>query len=264
MLITMKRNLFILIFSLVFVNFVFAQTDAGEFLKNKQTAGNNATDLQTNAQNYFIAVVNQDSEGVYRFLHPNYVQSLKGKEGALEFIESEFETSKDVDLQIVGVKIKPATVTTNSIISPQKIKVAVAFKTGDKIATLDGEVTAVSLNNKWYFVHQKTILESFGVKEFEEKDSGKTTNSGVLNGKAISLPAPEYPKAASAAGIQGTVNVEVVVNEQGFVISAEALSGHNVLRKAAVDAAKQARFQPTTVNGQIVKVKGIIVYNFSK
>lgn len=75
----MKRNLFILIFSLVFVNFVFAQTDAGEFLKNKQTAGNNATDLQTNAQNYFIAVVNQDSEGVYRFLHPNYVQSLKGK-----------------------------------------------------------------------------------------------------------------------------------------------------------------------------------------
>jgi TonB family protein len=85
---------------------------------------------------------------------------------------------------------------------------------------------------------------------------------GVLNGKAISKPAPEYPAMAKAARAQGTVVVQIVVGEDGRVMSASAVSGHPLLQQAAVAAARQARFSPTTLSGQPVKVSGVITYNF--
>ncbi len=266
----MKKQLFILsLLALTLTNIAFGQDSITEFLKNKQNSNSVAQDLEAQVQNYIRAVINQDAEEVYKFIHPDYVKSLKGKDGAMEFIESEFEVSKKEDFKIVGVKIKEGSksVTTNA--NSQKIKVAVAFQTEKGVASLDGEVTAISVNNNWYFVHQKTILESFGVKEFEETPSGNTEtanalSSGVVNGKAISLPAPEYPKAARAVGATGAVNVEVVLDEEGNVISAEAVSGHALLRQASEEAAKKAKFKPTLVNGQARKVTGTIVYNFSK
>lgn len=85
---------------------------------------------------------------------------------------------------------------------------------------------------------------------------------GVLNGKAISKPAPEYPAIAKAAGASGTVVVQIVVGEDGQVVSASAVSGHPLLQQAAVAAARRARFAPTTLSGQPVKVSGVITYNF--
>src|SRR5207237_2293568 len=86
--------------------------------------------------------------------------------------------------------------------------------------------------------------------------------SYVLSGKAISKPAPPYPIIAKQAHIQGPVAVQIVIDEQGRVISAKATSGHPLLQGAAVQAAYQARFTPTTLNGQAVKVTGSITYNF--
>lgn len=85
---------------------------------------------------------------------------------------------------------------------------------------------------------------------------------GILNGKAVSKPQPSYPQEARDAGAQGTVTVQIVINEEGGVISAEAINGHQLLREAAVNAAKQARFSPTLLSGQPVKVTGLITYNF--
>jgi len=56
--------------------------------------------------------------------------------------------------------------------------------------------------------------------------------------------------------------VEILIDEQGRVISAQATSGHPLLREAARQAALQARFTPTQLNGQPVKVSGVITYNF--
>ena len=86
--------------------------------------------------------------------------------------------------------------------------------------------------------------------------------AGVLNGRAISLPQPRYPARGRAARATGTVTVRVLVDEAGRVISAEAVSGHRLLREAAVAAAYQARFSPTQLSGQPVKVSGVITYNF--
>lgn len=90
----------------------------------------------------------------------------------------------------------------------------------------------------------------------------KPISGGVLNGRAISLPKPIYPEAAKRARAQGVVNVEVVVDVSGRVISARAVSGPTLLHEAAVAAARQARFTPTLLSGQPVKVSGVITYNF--
>lgn len=87
-------------------------------------------------------------------------------------------------------------------------------------------------------------------------------SGGVLNGKAISKPAPPYPPIAKAARAAGTVTVQIVVDETGRVISASAVSGHPLLRAAAEAAARQAKFSPTQLSGQPVKVSGVITYNF--
>lgn len=90
----------------------------------------------------------------------------------------------------------------------------------------------------------------------------KSIQGGVLNGKAVSLPAPAYPAAARAVKAGGAVNVQVTIDEAGTVVSASAVSGHPLLRQAAEQAARQATFSPTTLSGQPVKITGVIVYNF--
>jgi protein TonB len=87
-------------------------------------------------------------------------------------------------------------------------------------------------------------------------------SGGVLNGKAISKPQPQYPPIAKAARASGTVTVQILVDESGRVVSASAVSGHPLLQQAAVAAARQARFSPTLLSGQPVKVSGVITYNF--
>jgi TonB family protein len=91
----------------------------------------------------------------------------------------------------------------------------------------------------------------------------KPVTGGVLNGSAISLPKPLYPDTAKNVRAQGLVVVEVVIDTNGKVISARAVSGPGVLQQAAVQAAQLARFSPTTLSGQPVRVAGTINYNFT-
>ena len=84
-------------------------------------------------------------------------------------------------------------------------------------------------------------------------------SGGVLNGRAIYLPQPELPPGDAPTG---TVMVQVLVDEQGAVISARAVSGPPALHVNAVNAARLARFSPTLLMGEAVKVSGTLVYNF--
>jgi TonB family protein len=91
----------------------------------------------------------------------------------------------------------------------------------------------------------------------------RPVSGGVLNGTAINLPAPVYPDAARRLRVAGVVTVDVVVDETGKVISAVASGGHALLRDVAVQAALKARFSPTKLSGQPVKVAGSINYKFA-
>jgi TonB family protein len=89
----------------------------------------------------------------------------------------------------------------------------------------------------------------------------KMITGGVVNGKALKLPAPVYPPAAKAVRASGTVEVRVLIDEEGSIFSAEALSGHPLLRSAARQAACEAKFSTTRLEGHQVKVSGVITYN---
>ena len=87
-------------------------------------------------------------------------------------------------------------------------------------------------------------------------------SEGVLKGGAISMPPPIYPQIAKTVRASGSVSVQIVVDETGRVISARAISGHPLLQQAAQQAAYQARFSPTLLSKEPVKVSGVITYNF--
>lgn len=87
-------------------------------------------------------------------------------------------------------------------------------------------------------------------------------STGVIKGNAISLPKPIYSAIAKQMRLQDDVTVQVLIDESGNVISAKAVSGHPILVPEAVRAARQARFKPTTLSGQPVKVSGLITYSF--
>lgn len=90
----------------------------------------------------------------------------------------------------------------------------------------------------------------------------KPVSLGVVNGKATNLVKPPYPAAAKAVRAEGAVNVQVLIDENGNVVSATAVSGHPLLRAVSVNAARQSKFTPTLLSKQPVKVTGVIVYQF--
>jgi len=83
-----------------------------------------------------------------------------------------------------------------------------------------------------------------------------------LEGRVIYKPMPAYPRDAKAAGVSGTVAVQVVMDETGRVTAAMALGGPLLLRAAAVRAAWRARFLPLVVSGKPVKSFGTLTYTF--
>lgn len=91
----------------------------------------------------------------------------------------------------------------------------------------------------------------------------KPVSGGILNGKALKLPSPIYPEFARRSRLTGVVEVEVVIDVTGKVISATAVKGPALLRGAAEQAAKGAKFSPTLLSGQPVKITGTISYNFN-
>lgn len=96
----------------------------------------------------------------------------------------------------------------------------------------------------------------------EQPDSTKISG-GDLTNQAISLPKPPYPPVAKVARATGDVVVQVTIDEQGRVVTAHAVSGHPLLQAAAVNAARQARFEPRKLSGKPAKLTGTIRYSFA-
>ena len=90
----------------------------------------------------------------------------------------------------------------------------------------------------------------------------RVVSKGVINGQATLLPKPVYSALAKQLKIQGVVNVQVLIDETGKVVSAKAVAGNPFLTFEAQKAALQARFSPTFLGDQPVKVSGVITYNF--
>jgi TonB family protein len=96
----------------------------------------------------------------------------------------------------------------------------------------------------------------------EPGDPGKVAVSGPRN-SVLKRVQPEFPPLARAAGVEGSVAVEVTIDEEGNVVEAQAWRGHPLLRDAAVAAAREWKFKPTLIQGKPVRVVGTLTFDFS-
>lgn len=97
----------------------------------------------------------------------------------------------------------------------------------------------------------------------ETSDSSQIVDLGRLNSTmAIDMVTPIYSQIAKSLNLQGQVTVQVTLDEEGKVTSAEATEGHKLLRESAEQASRRSKFKPAMVGDKAVKSKGYIVYNF--
>lgn len=116
-------------------------------------------------------------------------------------------------------------------------------------------------------VEKPKIEEPPALKKAPEPIEKKPTtpiSGGVVNGKALNLVQPIYSAVAKTMNVSGKVTVQVLIDEDGNVVSANAIDGNPLLRQSAVIAARKSKFSPTYLSKQKVKVSGVIIYNFIK
>jgi len=94
-------------------------------------------------------------------------------------------------------------------------------------------------------------------------DKTLSRSEGVLKGNAIKLVTPRYPPLARQARLQGKVEIDIIIDEEGKVIRAFARCGHPLFVAVALQAARDSIFKPTTLAGVPVKVQGVLTYNFA-
>ena len=94
------------------------------------------------------------------------------------------------------------------------------------------------------------------------EDPAGTAQGDLERGRIIRLPKPSYPALARAAHVSGTVEVKVLIDVDGKVIEAFAVSGPPLLYAVCVQAARDSVFGPSKWKGEPVKVTGIVRYNF--
>jgi TonB family protein len=87
-------------------------------------------------------------------------------------------------------------------------------------------------------------------------------SQGVSGGSLERKVQPIYPPEARSARLQGTVVLQVVIDEVGEVRNLRTVSGDAVLAQAAIVAVRQWRYQPYRLNGQPVKMPLEITVNF--
>ncbi|MEO7506910.1 MAG: tetratricopeptide repeat protein [Pyrinomonadaceae bacterium] len=144
-----------------------------------------------------------------------------------------------------------------------------AININDRILTREQKKERTDIDNYTCFLYHKGYQENrfmeasaqvrqFRSPRFETVGSDRAVQSGVLNGKAIKLAKPSYPRV----GARGFVVVTVTIDETGKVIEAKGECGIRGFFSASEEAARRSKFTPTLLNGIPVRVSGTILYNF--
>jgi periplasmic protein TonB len=80
-------------------------------------------------------------------------------------------------------------------------------------------------------------------------------SQGVMNGLLVFNPKPVYPPIALASRTQGTVVLEAIISKTGSIENLRVVSGPGMLRQSALDAVRQWRYRPYTLDGLPVEVE---------
>jgi TonB family protein len=88
--------------------------------------------------------------------------------------------------------------------------------------------------------------------------------SHLSEAQLVNRVEPVYPHIAALTGIQGQVKLHAIIARDGSIQSLNAISGHPLLVRAALDAVGQWRYRPYYLNGEAVEVETFITVNFRK
>jgi protein TonB len=88
-------------------------------------------------------------------------------------------------------------------------------------------------------------------------------SSGVMRGMLIYKVVPTYPAVAQAIRASGTVVLQATISRTGAIENLRVVEGPALLRQAAVDAVKQWRYRPYSLNGQPVEVETTVDVQFT-
>lgn len=146
----------------------------------------------------------------------------------------------------------------------EAVSLHVLFWTLLAISLAVGGILGYLLNN---YISAKPAAPT-AIQAKAEQDTNEAGDQpvveGNLRGKELTLTKPEYPPDAKNEGLSGKVTVAILVNKQGRVVSARALTGHHSLKVAAVAAARQSKFAPENLDRQSSKNSGRITYTFKQ
>ena len=81
--------------------------------------------------------------------------------------------------------------------------------------------------------------------------------------RPVKVVKPVYPAAALKAGVEGVVNLEVLVGKDGRVENAKVMNGPTPLRQAAIDAVKQWAWEPFLLNSSTIRVRTRVTLRFN-
>jgi len=85
----------------------------------------------------------------------------------------------------------------------------------------------------------------------------------VQQANLVSQVTPVYPPQAKQDRVQGTVQLQVVIDKEGHVAEVSVLAGPGALVASAVEAVKQWVYRPTLLNGDPVKVQTTVDVNYT-
>jgi protein TonB len=74
---------------------------------------------------------------------------------------------------------------------------------------------------------------------------------------------PEYPADAKEKHVEGTVLLNVDIDDEGNVGRVELVSGHPMLAPAAMDAVLEWKYRPFVLNGAAVPVETTVEVKFA-
>lgn len=112
-------------------------------------------------------------------------------------------------------------------------------------------------------IFTQTNGKSVTVSETLKTNNSNKTCKVFINGKLIDKALPIYPEEAKAARLSGKVEVIVGIDEKGNVKEIENITGEEIFKKAASEAAMKSKFIPPNCDGQPSTATGAIIYNFS-
>jgi TonB family protein len=90
----------------------------------------------------------------------------------------------------------------------------------------------------------------------DKADKQKKTERKIIKPKLVKKVDPVYPDEAKKAGLEGTVVVEGITDENGNVVDVKILkAAHEILNKAAISALKQWEYRPFIINGKSIPIE---------